>query len=157
VGFTGQFSCADNVTCDTGTISVTVNTTTKSTCYDGQGFYSGTGYGSFTGCPGIPQTIVQTLVNAFNSDPNSPVTAAINYDTYAYGGFDIIFTAKQTGPGGNYPTSLNVVSNCGNFACYGDNGNLIRWSMTPYPPTGGVDVTTLTEVTPLSGSMTGGH
>ena len=105
----------------------------------------------------MPQTIVQTLVNAFNSDPNSPVTASINYDTYAYGGFDIIFTAKQPVPGGNYPTSLSVVSNYGSFQVFGDNGNLIRWSWTPYFPTGGVDVTTLTEVTPLSGSMTGGH
>jgi hypothetical protein len=157
VGFTGQFSCQDSQTCDTGTISVTVNTTTKTTGYDGACSGAPPFGFSWAGNPCITQTIVQTLVDAFNSDPNSPVTASTNYDTYAYGGFDIIFTAKQAGPGGNYPTSLSVVSNYGNFQVFGDNGNLIRWSLTPYPPTGGVDVTTLTEVTPLSGSMTGGH
>jgi hypothetical protein len=157
LGFTGQFSCQDSQTCDTGTISVTVNTTTKTTGYDGACSGAPPFGFSYSGYPCIPQTIVQTLVNAFNSDPNSPVTAISNYDTYAYGGFDIIFTAKQSGTGGNFPTSVSIVSNYGSFQVFGDNGNLIRWSWTPYPPTGGVDVTTLTEVSPLSGSMTGGH
>src|SRR6478609_273429 len=158
LGFTGQFSCLDGQTCDTGTISVTVNTTTKTISYDGACSGAPPFGFSWAGNPCIPQTIVDTLVSAFNSDPNSPVTASSNMDTYAgSGAFDVVFTAKQTGPGGNYPTSLSVVSNYGNFQIFGDNGNLIRWSLTPFPQTGGVDPNTLTEITPLSGSMTGGH
>jgi len=158
LGFAGQFSCLDGQTCDTGTISVTVNTTTETISYDGACSGAPPFGFSWAGNPCIPQTIVDTLVSAFNSDPNSPVTASSNMDTYAgSGAFDVVFTAKQPGPGGNYPTSLSVVSNYGSFQVFGDNGNLIRWSWTPFPQSGGVDPNTLTEITPLSGSLTGGH
>lgn len=158
LGFAGQFSCQDTQICDTGTISVTVNTTTKTTGYDGACSGAPPFGFSYSGNPCIAQTIAQTLVNAFNSDPNSPVTASINMDTYAAANaYDVVFTAKQPGTGGNYTTSISVVSNYGNFQPFGDNGNLIRWSWTPMPSTGGVDPNTLTEITPLSGSLTGGH
>jgi hypothetical protein len=154
LGFSGMFSCQDTQTCDAGTISVTVNTTTETIGYDGACSGAPPFGFSYSGNPCIPQTIAQTLVNAFNSDPNSPVTASIVEDTYA-NGYDVAFTAKITGSGGNYPTSISVVSNYGDFGVFGPA--TIGWTWTPMFSTGGVDPNTLTEITPLSGSMTGGH
>jgi subtilase family serine protease len=153
LGFAGQFSCQDNQTCDAGTISVTVNNTTETISYDGTGFFTGTGFG-ISGAPGIPQTIAQTLVDTFNGDPNSPVNASLFDDTYI-NGFDVKFTAKQTGTGGDYSTSIAVTSNYGSFQVFGPAS--IAWTWTPFPATGGADPNTLTEVTPLGGGLTGGR
>jgi subtilase family serine protease len=155
LGFTGQFACEsdNNTICDTGTISVTVGNTTKTINYDGYGFFSGTGYGFF-GDPGIPQTIVQTIANAFNNDPNSPVTATTFLDTYS-NGYDVQFAAKISGPSGDYPMSLTVTSNYGSFQALGTA--TIAWTFTPFAPTGGVDPNTLTEISPITGSLAGGR
>jgi len=151
-GFAGQFSCQDQYTCDYGTISVTVHNTTKTINYDGTGFYTGTGFSS-GGSPGIPQTIAQTLVDAFNNDSSSPVTATLIQDTYLPG-YTVGFTAKQAGVGGNYSTSITVTSAYGNFQVFGSA--TIAWTLTAHPSTGGADPAYLTESSPISGALSGG-
>lgn len=150
LGIAGYFSCeSDNPTiCDTGTMSVTVNNTTESVFYDGSG-NSG---------PGIPQTIAQAIANAFNSDPNSPVTASAVQDGYLNSNaWDVVFTAKNTGPGGDYSTSISVVPTYGVFSYFNSVPVPISWTWTIFAPTGGGDPNTLTEITPLSGALTGGR
>lgn len=146
LGFSGQFACDGDGDCDTGTIGVTVNNTTETIPYDGSGV---------TG-PGLPQTIVAALVSAFNSDPSSPVVATSVEDTYlGSNAYDVAFTAKKSGPGGDYPTSISVNSNYGSLSAIGTPS--IEWTWTPSPFTGGANPNTLTEVSPLSGYLTGGR
>jgi hypothetical protein len=158
LGFTGQFSCDPNGglagPCDTGTISVQIQNTTETLRYDGLGFFTGTGYNN--GNPGIPQTVAQTVANLFNNDPNSPVTASVLSDGYLFGGFDVQFKSRATGSNVNYPTTITVTSDYGNFQQFGVPPTPIQWTWTFLFSTGGDDPTTLTQVSPLTGSLSGG-
>ena len=157
LGFTGQFSCSTDGNagpCDTGTITVTVGSTTETFRYDGLGFFTGTGYNN--GNPGIPQTLAQTVANLFNNDPNSQVTATYFSDSYA-NGFDVQFKSKASGGDVNYGTSITVVSDYGNFQQFGTLPNPIEWTWSPLIVTGGVDPTQMTEVSPLTGRLQGGR
>jgi hypothetical protein len=155
LGFRGQFSCDPNGgqagPCDYGTISVTVGNTTKIIGYDGYGFLSGTGYSN--GNPGIPQTVAQAVADAFNGDPNSPVTASAVMDTY-FSGYDVVFTTKQAGPGVNYSASVSVQSAYGDFNYFGLTSSPIQWTWARFGS--GADPGGATQMTPSYGTFTGG-
>jgi len=85
--------------CDSGTIYVTVNGTTKSVSYDSSS---------------DPQSIASAIASAFNSDSGAPVTAttAQGSNTPSWGGTDwlVQFTTKGTGSGVNYEVDTSVSS-----------------------------------------------
>jgi hypothetical protein len=147
LGFTGYISCDNDRNCDTGSISVTVGSTTKSLRYDGAGFYTGTGYNN--GNPGIPQTIAVAVAAVFNSDLSSPYTATVVSDSYLYGGYDVQF-ANRSGGTFSASTSISVTSDYGSFSYFGSEPIPFEWTWTPLASTGGDDPNYLTEVSPLS-------
>ena len=107
VDFLGWLYGAPNGGCvggDEGTITITVNTTTKSLFYDA----------SCLNGPGDLQSIATQLAALFNNDPNSPVTAtAVSGPQLPAGdGTDwkINFLTKGTGSGVNYEVTTSVDS-----------------------------------------------
>jgi hypothetical protein len=77
---------------DYGSVSITINGYRQSVPYSQGSTASG---------------IASTLINAFNNDPASPVTAS--------GGTTITFTSKQVGSGSNYAFSTSVTYDTRDF------------------------------------------
>lgn len=80
---------------DKGTVSITVNGVVGSTAY---------------GSASTSATIASGLVNVFNGNGNSPVTASLS-------GTVITFTAKTTGAATNYTLTTSVTYDSTNFSC----------------------------------------
>ncbi|HEY6252560.1 MAG TPA: kelch repeat-containing protein [Candidatus Angelobacter sp.] len=144
LGITGNVTCTSTDTgpnCDFGTFQVTINNTTETVSYNGLGFYG------LSADPGTPQAIAQAIVDAFNNDPNSPVTATLGGN----GVWLAQFTTKQGGSGVNFGTNLVVTSiydqeNNSNPLAQG-----LTWSWTPS------NAASFTWASPISGSLSGGH
>ena len=132
----GQITCSysEGPSCDSGTLSVTINNTTETVNYNGVG--AGSGWNYVTD-PGSAVTLVQAVADAFNNDPNSPVTAVasfINPDSI------VVFTTKAKGAGTNYFFTFQLFST--HNAQYPDSGYAQGLVVTPssvFSLTGGVD------------------
>src|SRR4029077_6834384 len=98
--------------------------------------------------PGTGWTIAQVLVNAFNNDPNSVVTATFGGNPDG----QVQFVTKGTGSGVNYATSAVIHSNancCGQVTYTQD----MQWVWIP--PGGTAYVIQFDS--PFPGNLTGGH